>query len=359
MREEDGKHDLSWWKSEIITKWANNSWRFKMENSLESAIFNSEKDKPFITCLKQKERLSALHPDMSDSMINMKILRKCRGELQDYVKCRCVEPFPKEDYINAMEYIITRTRIGKTWIRNLMESKLIPNISSKENKPVLKCHKCGRTSHLSNICMKKTQINDVQINEEVQGSEEKDESDQVSAVSEDTPVEYYSIEKITAFFEVTEVHNHLLQYSEDCYNLINIQDAIMCKTKSARGKGYTAGAPCITSILMNDFEAKVNLDTVAFFTFMGNDYLQIILPEWKNHLLQLEGFHFGSSSNNMYPLGILDTNLVFPHLAGSVRMKTEIVVMDNCASQHISLGNYYLNIYGIDINNHKGINFTI
>ncbi|MBW0524693.1 hypothetical protein O181_064408 [Austropuccinia psidii MF-1] len=40
-------------------------------------------------------------------------------------------------------------------------------------------------------------------------------------------------------------------------------------------------------------------------------------------------------------------------------MKTEIVVMDNCTSQHIILGNYYLNIYGIDINNHKDRYFTI
>ncbi|MBW0587387.1 hypothetical protein O181_127102 [Austropuccinia psidii MF-1] len=61
----------------------------------------------------------------------------------------------------------------------------------------------------------------------------------------------------------------------------------------------------------------------------------------------------------MYPLGILDTNLVFAHPEGSVRMKTEIVVMDNCKSQHIILGNDYLNIYGIDINNHKDRYFTI
>ncbi|MBW0502534.1 hypothetical protein O181_042249 [Austropuccinia psidii MF-1] len=55
----------------------------------------------------------------------------------------------------------------------------------------------------------------------------------------------------------------------------------------------------------------------------------------------------------MYPLGILDINLVFPHPAGSVRMKTEIVGMDNCTSEHIILGNDYFNIYGIDINSHK------
>ncbi|MBW0564342.1 hypothetical protein O181_104057 [Austropuccinia psidii MF-1] len=32
LRLDHGKHDWPWWKSEIITKWANNSWRFKMEN---------------------------------------------------------------------------------------------------------------------------------------------------------------------------------------------------------------------------------------------------------------------------------------------------------------------------------------
>ncbi|MBW0556159.1 hypothetical protein O181_095874 [Austropuccinia psidii MF-1] len=163
MRQDHGKHDWSWWKSEMITKWANNSWRFKMENSFESAILNSEKDKPLTWFFKQKDRLSALHPDMSDTMINMKILRKCGGELEHAIKCRCVEPCSTEDYINAMEDIITRTRIGKTWTKIPMESKMVPRISRKDRKPerpVLKCHKCGRTSHLANTCTKKTKINE-------------------------------------------------------------------------------------------------------------------------------------------------------------------------------------------------------
>ncbi|MBW0556229.1 hypothetical protein O181_095944 [Austropuccinia psidii MF-1] len=114
MRQECGKHDWLLWKYEIITKWANNSWRFRMENDFESAIFNSEKDKPLTWFLKQKDRSSALHPDMSDSMINMKILKKCGGELENAIKCICVDPCSTEDYINAMEDIIPRTRIGKT-----------------------------------------------------------------------------------------------------------------------------------------------------------------------------------------------------------------------------------------------------
>ncbi|MBW0536731.1 hypothetical protein O181_076446 [Austropuccinia psidii MF-1] len=33
VRRDLGKHDWSWWKSEVITKWANISWRFEMENA--------------------------------------------------------------------------------------------------------------------------------------------------------------------------------------------------------------------------------------------------------------------------------------------------------------------------------------
>ncbi|MBW0511768.1 hypothetical protein O181_051483 [Austropuccinia psidii MF-1] len=261
-----------------------------------------------------------------------------------------------------MEDIITRTRIGKTWTKIPMESKMVSKISredSKPERPVLKCHKCQSTSHLANTCTKKAKINEVQVIEEALCTEEKEESDVNSAVSEDTPVEYYPIGNITAFFEVTEVHTHLPQYSEDCHSLINIQNSKMCRSKPARGEGYTSGASCITSILMNNIEDKVNLDTGAVCTCVDNNYLQVILPGWKNHLLQIGGVQFSSTSNNMYPLGILDTNLVFLHPAGIIRMKTEIVVMENCKTQHIILGNDYFNIYGIDIKNHMDTYFTI
>ncbi|MBW0499822.1 hypothetical protein O181_039537 [Austropuccinia psidii MF-1] len=92
MRQDHGKQDWPWWKSEIITNRGNNSGRFKMENAFEISIFNLEKDKPLTWFLKQKDRLSALHPDMSDSMIDLKISNKCDGELEHAIKCRCIEP---------------------------------------------------------------------------------------------------------------------------------------------------------------------------------------------------------------------------------------------------------------------------
>ncbi|MBW0502531.1 hypothetical protein O181_042246 [Austropuccinia psidii MF-1] len=179
-----------------------------MENAFESAIFNSEKDKPLTWFLKQKERLLALHPDMSDSMTNMKILRNCGGKLEHDIKVP-------------------------------LESKIFSKTSREDKRPkrpVLKCHKCGITSNLANTRTKKTNINEVQVIEEVQCTEEEEESDLDSAVSADTPSENYPIENITAFFQISEVHTHLPQYIEDCHNLINIQDARICKTKPARGK---------------------------------------------------------------------------------------------------------------------------
>ncbi|MBW0571098.1 hypothetical protein O181_110813 [Austropuccinia psidii MF-1] len=124
-----------------------------MENSFKSSIFNPEKDKPLTWFFKQKDRLSDLHPDMSDTMINIKILRKCGGELEHAIKSRCGEPCLTEDYVISMEDIITRTIIVKTWTKMPMESKIISNVPReyrKPEKPVLKCHKCGSTSHLAN-----------------------------------------------------------------------------------------------------------------------------------------------------------------------------------------------------------------
>ncbi|MBW0584612.1 hypothetical protein O181_124327 [Austropuccinia psidii MF-1] len=100
---------------------------------------------------------------MSYTMINIKILRKRGGELGHAIKSRCVEPCSTEDYLNAMEEIITRTRILKTWTKIPMESKMVSNIPREDRrpeKPVLKCHKCGSTSHLANTCTKKTKINE-------------------------------------------------------------------------------------------------------------------------------------------------------------------------------------------------------
>ncbi|MBW0584202.1 hypothetical protein O181_123917 [Austropuccinia psidii MF-1] len=142
-------------------------------------------------------------------------------------------------------------------------------------------------------------------------------------------------------------------------DLIHVHDTEMQKTKPARGKGYTAGSSCITNIAINNTEAKINLDSGAFCTCVGKHYLDKIYTNWQDKIMPIEGIKFSRASQNMHPLGIFGAAMIFPHPSGSITLKVEFVVMDNCTSKHFILGNNYLNIYGIDINNHKDRYFTI
>ncbi|MBW0550120.1 hypothetical protein O181_089835 [Austropuccinia psidii MF-1] len=129
---------------------------------------------------------------------------------------------------------------------------MVPKISREDEnpeRPVLKLHKCERTANSANNSTKNTKINEVQVIEEAQFSTEKDKSDKNSSISDDTRAEYYTNQNITAFFEITEVPPHFPQSSEYFYNLINMQEARMCKAKPSRGKVHTSGESSIKSIL--------------------------------------------------------------------------------------------------------------
>ncbi|MBW0529217.1 hypothetical protein O181_068932 [Austropuccinia psidii MF-1] len=166
MIQRHGKIWWPWWKEQIVSKWANDSCRFKMDNSFE-AIFNIERGRLMSWVSKQKDRLTSLHPDISETMVHKRILRKCGGDLEHATRSRCIEPSSTEDYINAMEDITTRAKIGRNWYKSPNNNKTSGKPISKRNKPQdrppLKCHKCGSTSHLANTCPKKTRINEIEI----------------------------------------------------------------------------------------------------------------------------------------------------------------------------------------------------
>ncbi|MBW0532481.1 hypothetical protein O181_072196 [Austropuccinia psidii MF-1] len=127
----------------------------------------------------------------------------------------------------------------------------------------------------------------------------------------------------------------------------------MQKAKPSRGKGYTAGSSSITNIVINNTEAKIHLNLGAFCTCVGKNYIDKIYTNWQDKIMPIEGIKFSSSSQNMHPLGKFEAAKIFPHPAGSIRLKVEFVFMNNFNSQHFILGNDYHNIYFIDINNHK------
>ncbi|MBW0509625.1 hypothetical protein O181_049340 [Austropuccinia psidii MF-1] len=104
---------------------------------------------------------------MSERMIRKRILGKCGGDLEHAIKSRCIDPCSTEDYLNAMEDITTRTKIGRNWykppIDNKTSGKQISKPTKPHDKPPLKFHQCGITSHLESTCPKKTRINEIEI----------------------------------------------------------------------------------------------------------------------------------------------------------------------------------------------------
>ncbi|MBW0500627.1 hypothetical protein O181_040342 [Austropuccinia psidii MF-1] len=80
----------------------------KLEHSSEEAIFYIERNRHMSWFIKQKDRLTTLHPDIFETMVHERILRNCGGD---------IEPFSTEDYINSMEEITTRTKIDRNWYK--------------------------------------------------------------------------------------------------------------------------------------------------------------------------------------------------------------------------------------------------
>ncbi|MBW0557126.1 hypothetical protein O181_096841 [Austropuccinia psidii MF-1] len=111
LRQEHGHQSWTWWKTQIINKWANDARRFNVETAFESANFNADKDKDLPWFCPKKYRLTALYPDISEFMIHRKILRQCGGDLTHAVKSGTTEQSSAEDVINILEEVTTRTRI--------------------------------------------------------------------------------------------------------------------------------------------------------------------------------------------------------------------------------------------------------
>ncbi|MBW0539579.1 hypothetical protein O181_079294 [Austropuccinia psidii MF-1] len=153
IKQANSRNTLSLWKNEIITKWANDAWRYKIENAFENSFFDPDKDETLTWFLKKVERLNELYPEMSQMLVHMKILKNCVGDLEHALRNSFIEPCSIEQYINALEDIVTRTKIGRAWKKVEIKSpneSFIKKYKSREplkpNKPnsneQRKCHKC-------------------------------------------------------------------------------------------------------------------------------------------------------------------------------------------------------------------------
>ncbi|MBW0515682.1 hypothetical protein O181_055397 [Austropuccinia psidii MF-1] len=288
--------------------------------------------------------------------------------------CRCIEPCSTEEYINSLEDIVTRTKIGRAWRKVDIKSPnelFIKKDKQREtfkpktpNNEQRKCHKCRSIGHLANNCLKKANINEIEETDdhndkEEESDSEKDIEDSEASESDEINIINAQINNIDLLYEVSDVNSNLPQVGTSDKSLTNIQDSKLNRTIPAKVMEYTAGKSSISIVMVENQEEKVNLDTGAYCTCVGKRYLESIVPDWEGKIIPIQRVKFSSASEIMKPLGIIDLKLIFPHPSQFIRVKVELVVMDNFTSNHFVLGNDYLSICGIDISNQKDRYFTI
>ncbi|MBW0541729.1 hypothetical protein O181_081444 [Austropuccinia psidii MF-1] len=378
LRQAHGHQSWTWWKTQIINKWANYAWRFKVETAFEYAKFNADKDKALPWFCQQKDRLTALYPDMSEFMIHRKILRQCGGDLEHSVKRRTTEQSSAEDIINILEELTTKIKIGSSSV----DLKTRFNTSWKDSvdkPPESKLVLVGwiskqRLIHLgrilwtkppkktliilTNTCPKMGKINEIDIEKEPDVEKddiiENNSDDKSSILSESLR----DIEIINATFDIMESYSHLPQLRNGQLDLSRFQDAQLMKTKPNRGKGYTAGNSYKTEVVIDKKPTKPLLDPGAFCSCVSKSFLKTCVPNFEDQLLPIDGIKFNSASNTIKALGISETNFIFPQINGNLRITVASFVMENCSSTHFILGNDYLIMYGIDFHNNKDRYFT-
>ncbi|MBW0528029.1 hypothetical protein O181_067744 [Austropuccinia psidii MF-1] len=155
-----------------------------------------------------------------------------------------------------------------------------------------------------------------------------------------------------------ESYSHLPQLRNGQLDLSKVQDAQLMKAKPNRGTGYTAGNSCITEVVIDNKPTRLLLDPGAFCSCVGKSFLKTCVPNFEDQLLPIDGIKFNSASNPMKALGIFETNVIFPHINGNLRITVEFIVMEHFSSTHFILGNDYL-IIQITVNKVSPVNLEL
>ncbi|MBW0514062.1 hypothetical protein O181_053777 [Austropuccinia psidii MF-1] len=233
-------------------------------------------------------------------------------------------------------YGIRQTNGKNTWSCHLSKEAFKPNTSN--NNEQSKCHECGGIGQLANNCLKKAKINEIVEAENHNDKEEESDSERETEESETSKSDEINIINVQIYdidivYKVLDVISNLPQVKTSDTNLTNVQDAKLYRNKPARGMGYTAGKSSISIVMVDNQEAKVNLDTGAYCTCIGKGYLRTIVQDWQEKPIPIQGVKFSSASESMKSLGIIDLTLIFPHPSQCFRIKVQFVPMDKCTIQ--------------------------
>ncbi|MBW0537770.1 hypothetical protein O181_077485, partial [Austropuccinia psidii MF-1] len=206
----------------------------------------------------------------------MKILKKCGGELKHSLRSRFIEPCSTEEYINALQDIVTSTKIGRTWKK--LEIKRPKNhLSRKINQ-----EKLSSPIHPKVMSKESATIVEDHNDKEEESDSEKDTEESETFERYEMNIINAEINNIELIYEVLDVNSNLPQVGTSDTSLTNLQDAKLYRTKPAKGMEYTAGKSSISIVMVENQQAKVSLDTGAYCTCVAEQ----LKEEELNHELR-------------------------------------------------------------------------
>ncbi|MBW0502874.1 hypothetical protein O181_042589 [Austropuccinia psidii MF-1] len=150
---------------------------------------------------------------------------------------------------------------------------------------------------------------------------EKDTKESEASESDEIGIINAKINNINLIYEVLGFNSSLPQIGKSDTSLRNIQDVELYRTKPEKGMGYTAGKSSISIVMVENQEARVNLDTGEYCTCVGKIYLKTVVQHWEEKIIPIQGVNCSSASESMKPLGSIDLTLIFPHPSQCIRLK--------------------------------------
>ncbi|KAK4697324.1 hypothetical protein P7C70_g8228, partial [Phenoliferia sp. Uapishka_3] len=107
------------------------------------------------------------------------------------------------------------------------------------------------------------------------------------------------------------------------------RDAAMVFKRLLKGHAYKAGFPVVTRIVLNNTVVMATVDSGAGPSVIGAKMLAKIDPDYAKKLMPLKGLarQFQAFGHALDPAGIYETQIIFPHPSGNVRLNIELVVM--------------------------------
>ncbi|MBW0491895.1 hypothetical protein O181_031610 [Austropuccinia psidii MF-1] len=173
-RQAHGHQSWTLWENQIINKWANDTWRFKVETAFEYAKFNADEDRALPCFCKQKDISTELYTDISGFMIHRKFLRQCgeEGTTRIIIDSRRVN---------------LKTKLNRPWKDSVDKNPKAnsSNMKYKSADMIRKCHIFQSTENLANTCPNRGKMNKIEIKKEPDVEKEdviEDNSDDKSSI---------------------------------------------------------------------------------------------------------------------------------------------------------------------------------